>query len=287
MGMFDGWTGSDWGSAAGAIGSLYQGYKASDSASEAAAAQTALGNQAADMAQFKPYSITSGYGQSFFNPDTQQAGYQLNPLMEGFRNQFYGGAGQAMDQMGNLDPNAAAQNYMQQQMGLLQPGRQAQDLALQSNMLSTGRTGLGLSSEAAGAGTGGYVNPQQFSLDRARALADAQTAAQSYTMGQSDIDKAILRAQGLFQSGAGVEELGIGNLSMGADIGNKAAVSGANAGSRLLAGGMQATQSNLAGGLAQAGMFGNAGASLGGLFAPKAKPIGGYLNDGGGMNEGW
>lgn len=262
----------------GTLGSLAQGYLTSSAQSDAAAAQTALTNQAASAAQFKPYSITTGFGQGFFNPETQQASYNLSPLMEAFRNQYYGGAAQAMDQWSNLDPQAAAQNYMAQQQGLLQPGRQAEDIALRNNMLKTGRIGLGLSSEAAGAGTGGMVNPQQFALDRARALADAQMAAQSYSMGQADIDKAIARAQGLFQSGAGVEQLGMGAMTTGADIGKAGSSAGAAQANALLQGGTAATQANLAAGLGQASLFGNMGSSLSGLFAPKAPPVtsGGY-----------
>jgi len=270
MGLFDEWGMGDWAKAAGDVGSAWM---TSSAQKDAAAAQQALADKAFAAGEFKPYSITTGYGRGYFSPETQQAGYELSPLMEAFRNQFYGGAAQAMDQWGNLDPQAAAARYMEQQQGLLQPGRTAEDIALRNNMLKTGRIGLGLSSEAAGAGTGGMVNPQQFGLDRARALADAQMAAQSYAMGQADIDKAIARSQGLFQSGTGIEELGMKPMTLGADIGNRAAVAGTGAANAMMQAGLGATQSNLMANLGQANMFGNLGQSFSGLFAPKAPSV--------------
>lgn len=251
---------------AAVIGStLLSSNAASKAADRAAAASQAAGAQAAAAAEFKPYGVTTGFGTSYFNPETQQAGYQLDPVLEAFRNSMYAGAGEFMGQV-QSDPQLAAQNYYNQQQALMAGGRGAEDIALRQQQLQRGRIGLGLSGEALGAGPGtGYVNPQQYQQQLARSLADQQLAAQSTQMAQADIDRAINRATGLFQTGAGIEEMGLRPLTIGADIGSRQAVSGGQQAQALLAGGQGAAQAGLAGGIAQANMFGNLGRSLAGL----------------------
>jgi hypothetical protein len=244
---------------------LFSNNAAQGAASDAAAASQAAGAQAAAAAEFKPYSISSGYGTSYFDTENQKAGYQLDPVLEAFRNSMYGGAGEFMSQI-NTDPQAAAQNYYNQQQSLMAGGRGAEDIALRQQQLNSGRIGLGMSGEAMGAGAGtGYVNPQQYQQQLARSQQDQQLAAQSQQMAQADIDKAISRATGMFQTGAGIEEMGLRNLTIGADIGARQGVSQGNQAQALLAGGQGAAQANLAGGINQANMFGNLGASLAGM----------------------
>ena len=168
----------------------------------------------------------------------------------------------------NLDPQQAAQDYLNQQQGLLAGGRTAEDIALRQQQLNSGRIGLGLSGAAQGAGAGtGYVNPEQYQRDLARAQVDAQLAANADAIARQQLDQDIARATGLFNTGAGVEQLGQSALTLGADIGNKQAAAGANAGNMLLKGGLEAAQSNLAGGLGQAQMVQNLGQQFGGMFS--------------------
>ena len=72
---------------------------------------------------------------------------------------------------------------------------------------------------------------------------------------QSEIDANILRGQGLFTSGAGVEELGMKPLTLGADIGNRVATTGANAASALLGAGSAANNAALQAQQARNSMF--------------------------------
>jgi hypothetical protein len=175
---------------------------------------------------------------------------------------MYGGAGEFMGQI-QTDPQAAAQNYYNQQQGIMAGGRGAEDIALRNQQLQSGRIGLGLSGASQGAGAGtGYVNPEQYQRDLARAQQDQALAASSTQMAQADIDRAIARGTGLLQTGLGIEEYGLKPLQIGADIGNRVATAGANQGKCSLAGGQAAANANLAGGLAGAGMFGNLGTSL-------------------------
>ena len=242
--------------------SLFGASQAQKAAGQSAQANVEAAKIAAEAAKFKPYSISTGFGSSYFDEPNQQAGYTLDPTLEKFRNAMYGGAGEFMGQI-ETDPTIAAQNYYNQQMGLMAGQRGAEDIALRQQQLQSGRIGLGLSGASQGAGTGtGYVNPEQYQRDLARSVADQQLAAQSTQLAQADIDRAIARGTGLLQTGLGIEEYGLKPLQIGADIGNRVATAGANQGQMLMAGGQAAANANLAGGLAGAGMFGNLGAAL-------------------------
>jgi hypothetical protein len=241
---------------------LFGANKAQDAARESAQANIESAKIAAEAAKFKPYSISTGFGSSFFDENKQEAGYTLDPTLQAFRNAMYGGAGEFMGQI-QTDPQAAAQQYYNQQQGIMAGGRGAEDIALRNQQLQSGRIGLGLSGASQGAGAGtGYVNPEQYQRDLARAQQDQALAASSTQMAQADIDRAIGRGTGLLQTGMGIEQMGLQPLQIGADIGNRVATAGANQGQMLLAGGQAAANANLAGGLAGAGMFGNLGTSL-------------------------
>ena len=244
-------------------GNVIGGLQSRAAGKDAAAAASEAGRQAAAAAEFRPYSITSGFGTGFFDTNTNQAGYEIDPVLQAFRDQAYGGAADFLGQV-TTDPTAAAQNYYNQQQGLMAGGREAEDIALRNQQMQQGRIGLGLSSQAMGAGGpagmgGGYLNPGQYSQQVARNMADQNLAGQSMQMAQADIDRNISRGQGMLQTATGLEQLAMTPLSMGADIGSRQAVSGANQGQALLAGGQGAANANLAGGLGMAGMFANAG----------------------------
>lgn len=234
---------------------------------EASQAQLEAARIAADAAKFRPYSLTTGFGRSFFNPETQTAGYEIDPRLAAFRDALYGQANQYMTELGGTSPTAEAQKYYATQMGLLAPTRAQEDVAARQALLASGRMGLGVAPVAAGAGdVGGLLNPNEFARQRARELANAQIAAQATDYGQSMLDKLMSRATGAFQSGAGIEELGMKPLTMGADIGSRQAVSQGQQAQALLSGGLNAAKSsldaataanqiNLASGLGTAGMF--------------------------------
>lgn len=269
--MFDGLFDSfGWGDAI-KLGGTLLGYNASqDAAEQQAQTMNNLGAQAASMAQFKPYSVTSGFGTGYFDTAKQTAGYQLNPVLEAFRNKMYGGSASVLDQL-NLDPTQAAQQYMAEQQGLLQPTRQAEDIALRNQQLNRGRIGLGISGAAVGAGGNGMVNPEQYQRDLARAQADAAMAAGSRQQAQADIDRLIGRSTGLFNTGAGIEQLGMGAMTTGADLGKAGSAAGASAGTSLLDAGAKAALFNYQAGKQSADMYGALGSSLGGMFATPKK----------------
>ena len=174
--------------------------------------------KAMEMAKFQPYSIRTGTGRSFVDQATGQAGFALTPETYGYQQDLYKKAGEAVGGIATT-PEAAAQQYIAQQQGLLAPQRQAEDIALRQQQLQRGRIGLGIASEAAGAGVGGMVNPEQFQRDRARALADAQIAAQGTQEGQRQAAAQLQLAQGMFGAGMAPEELGLRQLAAGSDLG--------------------------------------------------------------------
>ena len=260
------------GQVASAVGNVIGAVGANNAGKDAAAASAAAGQQAAAAAEFRPYSITSGFGTGFFDTSRNQAGYQIDPTLQAFRDQAYGGASDFLGQV-NTNPASAAQNYYDQQRSLMSGGRGAEDIALRNQQMQQGRIGLGLSSQAMGAGGpagmgGGYVNPEQYQQQVARNMADQQLAGQSMQLSQADIDRNISRGQGMLQTATGLEQLGMSPLQMGADIGSRQAISGSNQATALLSGGNAAAQANLAGGLGMAGMFANAGNA----FKPYQQP---------------
>lgn len=253
--------------------SLLGGMMASNSANKAANAQLEAARIAAESAKFKPYSITSGFGKSFFDTENQTAGYDIDPRLAAFRDTLYGEATKTLAQLGSTNPEAEAQKYVSQQMGLLAPTRQAEDVANRQKMLGSGRMGLGVSSGVVGGDGAGLVNPDQFATNLARERANAQIAAEGTTYGQNIYDKLLSRGTGMMQTGFGIEEMGMKPLTMGADIGNKAAISGAQAGQMLLQGGTNAANAQLAGSLSQANMLTSAGRTAGGmLYSPQRPP---------------
>lgn len=308
MGLFDALSGAASGAGFGPMGAiiggglgLLGGMQASKAASSAANAQLQAGREAnaanleaariaAEAAKFKPYSITSGFGRGFFDTGKGTAGYEIDPRLASFRDTLYGQAEQTMGNIG--DAEQMARQYYQQQMGLLAPQRTQEDIAAREAGLRTGRIGLGVSAGYGGAGdVSGMLNPDEFARMRARELANAQIANESTTYGQNLIDKLIARGTGLFTAGAGVEQLGMTPLTMGADIGNKAAISQGQQASALLGGGMagskamldastNAAQYNLAGGLGAAGALQSAGKTIGGMdFSKATNPFSGMFTN--------
>jgi hypothetical protein len=242
---------------------------------------------AAESAKFKPYSLTTGFGKSFFDTEKGTAGYEIDPRLAAFRDQLYGQAEQTLAQLGSTNPQAEAQKYVEQQMGLLQPTRAAEDVANRLNALGSGRIGLGVSAGYVGGEGQGMLNPDDFATQLARERANAQIAAAGTEYGQNIYDKMLSRGTGMLQTGLGLEELGMKPLMMGADIGNKASISGAQAGNMLLQGGMNAANANLAGGVSQARFLQNAAGGAANLDYTKFKnPFSGMFTSGGGSAYG-
>jgi len=224
-------------------GGLLGGFGAKSGGGDISAAAA----RAAEMARFDPYGVTTGNARAIFDTKNKTATYELTPEMQARRDQLYGLSDEQLAGI-NLDTTQNAQDYYNQQQGLMAGGRGAEDIALRQQQLNRGRIGLGLSGAAMGAGAGtGYVNPEQYQRDLARAQEDAQLSALSSDRARAILDQDIARGQGLFNFGQGIEQLGINTMDIGANYGKASAQAGANAGNLLLGGQRAASEYNLAG----------------------------------------
>jgi len=291
-------------------GGLMQSQTSKEAAQQAQAridAETAAAKQAA---AFRPVGMTTRFGTSEFkvDPVTGQitsAGYTLSPeaknaqdrlvklaesglqQAEGAQQQFaplQTGA-QSLFSLGNQylaqSPEQVAQNYLNQQMALLQPGRELELANLQNKLQQQGRGGLAVSQ----GGSYGATTPELQALYNARAMQEAQLAAQAQQAGQQQVTFGAgllgqgANAMGQYYGGQtaayapyttalgqvqALEAAGQQPLTMGAQLGQTAATAGANVGKLGLAGAEYST--NLATGQAAtnnpyAGILSGLGAS--------------------------
>ena len=235
---------------------------------ETAAAKTA--------AQFRPVGMTTRFGTSEFkvDPVTGQlisAGYTASPgvleaqnRLVALGNQGLAQAEGAQAQFAPLQtgaqrlfelgqgylaqkPEDVAQNYLNQQMALLQPGRELELANLQNKLQQQGRGGLAV----AQGGTLGDTTPELQALFNARAQQEAQLAANAQQYGQQQVGfGAGLLSQGAQTMGqyyagqqaayapyttalgqfTNLEQLAQQPLQMGASLAQQSAQAGANVG---------------------------------------------------------
>ena len=119
----------------------------------------------------------------------EQAQQQFAPLQTGAQNLFSLG-----NQYLAQSPQDVAQNYLNQQMALLQPGRELELANLQNRLFQQGRTGVSV----AQGGTMGATTPELQALYNARAQQEAVLAANAQQAGQQN----VLFGAGLLGQGA-------------------------------------------------------------------------------------
>jgi hypothetical protein len=280
---------------------------------ETAAAKTA--------AQFRPVGMTTRFGTSQFtvDPVTGQltsAGYTASPGVLEAQNRLVALGNQGLAQaeaaqgqfaplqtgaqnlfnLGNQyiaqSPEAVAQNYLNQQMALLKPGRETELANLQNRLQQQGRGGLAV----AQGGTLGDTTPELQALYNARVQQEAQLAANAQQYGQQNVafGAGLLGtgAQTMGQYYAGqqaayapyttalgqftnLEQLAQQPLTMGASLAQQSAQAGANMGqlglrgaqlSTALATGQAATTNPYATVLGGLGSSSTLGQGLGGLL---------------------
>jgi len=260
----------------GTAGNLLQMQESREAAQRAQAridAETAAAKQAA---AFRPVGMTTRFGTSQFqvDPVTGQltsAGYTLSPEAKAQQDRFMAlsnagltQAEQAQAQFAPLQtgaqnlfnlgnqyiaqsPESVAQNYLNQQMALLQPGRELELANLQNRLQQQGRGGLAV----AQGGTMGATTPELQALYNARATQEAQLAAQAQQAGQQQVAfGAGLLGQGAQTMGQyyggqqaayapyttamgqvqGLEALGQQPFTLGAQLGQTASTAGARSG---------------------------------------------------------
>jgi hypothetical protein len=278
-----------WGAAAAAAatigGAVISSNAAKSAAQTSANAQLEASRQAAEAQRFRPVGISTRFGTSTFEmgPDgyLQSAGYTVSPEVRAIQDRLLTQAGAYRPEMiGEMaqplgtaatglfnlggqylatSPEAAAQQYMQQQRGLLQPGRERALSTIQSRLFGTGRGGLGVQTGTGTAPTSpelqAYYNALAQQEERLAAQADQYGrertlfGTQLYGRGAEllgQLPTLTTQGYGPLQTqlglGAEIERLGQTPLDIGAQLGGRSATAGANVGQTLLSGGLGAAR---------------------------------------------
>ena len=212
------------------IGSITGANDARDAANASAEQQRQAAQNASYASAFRPVGVTTAFGSSQFSrgidpktgmPFVESAGYTAAPELQALQQGLFGMFGQGLGQAANAvdqlqplgaagqqlfnlgqgylaqSPQQAAQNYMQQQQGLLAGTREQQLSNLRNKVFQTGRGGLGVGGTTTGQGAS---NPEMQAYYNALANQDLQLAAQAEQAGQQ---RATFGA-GLFGTGAGL-----------------------------------------------------------------------------------
>jgi len=271
------------------LGSYLSGSAASSAANTAAAAQEAAARRAAQAAMFKPVGITTRFGSSNFQYDRKGnligAGYTASPEITALQDRLaslygtslgqaeqaqalgipLGMAGQGLFGLGAqylaTSPEEARQQYMNEQMALLDPVRAREEARLGSSVFGRGRAGLNVGSAG---------QPELFALAQARREQELRLAAQAEQAAQQRIGfgaglfgtganligtqydlqtKALAPFQTQFGLSQLLEQAAQQPLDISAQLGGRSATAGANVGKYLLEGGLSAAKTQLGGNL--------------------------------------
>jgi hypothetical protein len=204
-------------------GSLVQSQESKDAALKAATDITKATQTGVEASQFRPVGMTTRFGTSNYTYDPvtgrmTSAGYQLSPEAKSQQDRLANLARRGLTQaeqaqqqfaplqtgaqnlfgLGNQyisqSPQDVAQNYINQQMQLLQPSREMDLANLQNRLQQQGRAGLSV----AQGGSLGATTPELQALYNARAQQELQLASQAQQAGQQN----VLFGAGLLGQGA-------------------------------------------------------------------------------------
>ena len=134
----------------------------------------AIGQQASDATQFKPFGVTSNLANVQVDP-TGNLNVNLNAQQQAMQNQLMGQASGLFSQVGQ-DPAQAQAALYEQMRGIQRPDEQRQRLALEERMLSQGRLGLG---SAAYGGSSPELLAQETAIQEAMGRANLGARQQS------------------------------------------------------------------------------------------------------------
>jgi len=177
-----------------------------------------LAGEAAGMAKFQPFTVTTGLGTTTTTP-TGGLDIGLSPEQQALQTQLMGQAQGLFGQVG-VDPSTAQADLYEQMRAVQRPEEERQRLALEERMLSQGR--MGLQSAAYGGSS-----PELLAQETARqeAMARANLTARQQSMAEQA--QALSSASGLMGLGympqqQALSALGAGTKVAGlADIGRR------------------------------------------------------------------
>lgn len=168
-----------------------------------------LAEEAAGMAKFQPFTVTTGLGQTTTTP-TGGLDISLSPEQQALQTQLMGQAQGLFGQVG-VDPSTAQADLYEQMRAVQRPEEERQRLALEERMLSQGR--LGLQSAAYGGSS-----PELLAQETARqeAMARANLVARQQAM--SEQAQALTAATGLLGAGYMPQSQALGALGAGTQV---------------------------------------------------------------------
>tara|TARA_B100001093_G_scaffold511327_1_gene578957 strand:+ start:10128 stop:10952 length:825 start_codon:yes stop_codon:yes gene_type:complete len=179
-------------------------------------------------AQFKPYTYTSSLGTTTGTPsgDAFNVSSDIDPALtslqqsalsysQPYLEQYLGEAGKELSMFGGVDDGEQrAADIFRTQSALLQPEFAQQRQQLQSNLFGSGRLGLQLAGETAGAGTG-MVNPDAYGLGLAQARVLSELSSGARTQAQAEQAQAYEQALGGYQTNLATGQQQLANLLSG------------------------------------------------------------------------
>ena len=174
-----------------------------------------LAGEAAGMAKFQPFTVTTGLGTTTTTP-TGGLDIGLSPEQQALQTQLMGQAQGLFGQVG-VDPSTAQADLYEQMRAVQRPEEERQRLALEERMLSQGR--MGLQSAAYGGSS-----PELLAQETARqeAMARANLTARQQAMGEQA--QALTAATGLMGAGYMPQEQALAALGYGIESGKLAEV---------------------------------------------------------------
>jgi hypothetical protein len=170
---------------------------------------TGLAGEAAGMAKFQPFTVTTGLGQTTTTP-TGGLDIGLSPEQQALQTQLMGQAQGLFGQVG-VDPSTAQADLYEQMRAVQRPEEERQRLALEERMLSQGR--MGLQSAAYGGSS-----PELLAQETARqeAMARANLGARQQAMGEQA--QALSSASGLMGLGYMPQQQALSALGAGTNV---------------------------------------------------------------------
>lgn len=155
---------------------------------------------------------------SMMQPATTDLGFQLGGQYSDIVNRALAGASGLFGQLADYSPEARAAEIYKEQLNLLDPTFAQQEAQLAQSLFGSGRLGLQLAGDAAGAGRGtGMVNPDVFGFQRARGQTLAELAAGSRQQAFTEGEQMANLAGKLLTSGLGVAEAERQMIALGID----------------------------------------------------------------------
>lgn len=180
----------------------------------------------------KPANVSTGFGTGIADPESGNYSYTLDPRLANVRDVFYNATNQFMptaeeqqfargisssgmstfgrgneflNQALGLDTNQIGSNYYRDIQNIMAMDRAEEDARLADSRYATGRSGAAIGTQ------GGYLNPEQFAMLKARERANQELAINAEQLGRARREGDVGFATKLM--GTGVDTYGAGRTT--------------------------------------------------------------------------